>query len=328
MSLFWIFAMVLLIVAFGFAFLPLNRLKEKNGNSTMLVIVLVVPLASVLLYQAFSNFDPKAVESSVGSVEDMVTTLESRLVREGGSTEEWFMLGRSYVSMGRFEEAAPVFARVNEMTNGEDSAVLIAYAESLALSDRASLTGLGAELLNKALTIDPLDARGLWWGGVSAMESGDNELAAQRWQELLKQDPPEALANTVREQLSRIGVQAAPPIQAADDGISVRITVSDELAKQVSPGMVLYLFARDPGAAGPPLAVVRHVASDLPLAVQLTQSNVMLATTVLADHAELQLVARISRSGNPGAQPGDFFGEVLYRTGSGTVDLVIDEVVP
>ena len=244
MSLFWIFAMVLLIVAFGFAFLPLNRLKEKNGNSTMLVIVLVVPLASVLLYQAFSNFDPKAVESSVGSVEDMVTTLESRLVREGGSTEEWFMLGRSYVSMGRFEEAAPVFARVNEMTNGEDSAVLIAYAESLALSDRASLTGLGAELLNKALTIDPLDARGLWWGGVSAMESGDNELATQRWQELLKQDPPEALANTVREQLSRIGVQAAPPIQAADDGISVRIAVSDELAKQVSPGMVLYLFAR------------------------------------------------------------------------------------
>jgi len=238
------------------------------------------------------------------------------------------MLGRSYVSMGRFEEAAPVFARVNEMTNGEDSAVLIAYAESLALFDRASLTGLGAELLDKALTIDPLDARGLWWGGVSAMESGDDELAAQRWQELLKQDPPEALANTVREQLSRIGVQAAPPIQEAGGGISVRIAVSDELAKQVSPNMVLYLFARDPGAAGPPLAVVRHVAGDLPLAVQLSQSNVMLATTVLADHDELQLVARISRSGNPGAQPGDFFGEVLYRTGSGAVDLVIDEVVP
>jgi cytochrome c-type biogenesis protein CcmH len=238
------------------------------------------------------------------------------------------MLGRSYISMGRFEEAAPVFARVNEMTNGEDSAVLIAYAESLALADRASLAGLGAELLDKALTIDPLDARGLWWGGVSAMESGDNELAAQRWQELLQQDPPEALANTVREQLSRIGVQTVPPIQAAVGDISVAIDISDELARQVSPGMILYLFARDPGAAGPPLAVVRHGAGDLPLTVGLSQSNVMLATTVLADHDELQLVARISRSGNPGAQPGDFFGEIIYYTGSGTVDLMIDQVVP
>ncbi|MCZ6560422.1 MAG: hypothetical protein O6931_06005 [Gammaproteobacteria bacterium] len=328
MSLFWIFAMVLLIVAFGFTFLPLNRLKKKNGNSTMLVIVLVVPLASILFYQAFSNYDPKAVKSSVGSVEDMVATLESRLDREGGSAEEWFMLGRSYVSMGRFEEAAPVFARVNEMTNGEDSAVLIAYAESLALIDRASLTGLGAELLNKALTIDPLDARGLWWGGVSAMERGDNELAAQRWQELLNQDPPEALANTVREQLTRIGIQAAPPVKAVGDGISVRIDISGELAKRVSPDMILYVFARDPGAAGPPLAVVRLAAGDVPLTVELSQSNVMLATTVLAEHDELQLVARISRSGNPGSQPGDFFGEVLYRTGSGEVDLVIGEVVP
>ena len=54
----------------------------------------------------------------------------------------------------------------------------------------------------------------------------------------------------------------------------------------------------------------------------------MLANTVLADHDELQLVARISQSGSPGAQPGDFFGEVLYRTDSGAVDLLIDQVVP
>ena len=100
------------------------------------------------------------------------------------------------------------------------------------------------------------------------------------------------------------------------------------LAQRVNPNMVLFLFARTPGAAGPPLAVVRHVAGELPLSVNLGQDNVMLANTVLADHDELQLVARISQSGSPGAQPGDLFGEVLYRTGSGAVDLLIDQVVP
>ncbi len=329
MSLFWIFATALLLAVLLLAFVPLRRVKEKGARRMMLAIVLIVPLAAILLYQAFSNYDPEAIHASVDPVEEMVAGLESRLAREGGSADEWAMLGRSYVTMGRFQEAVPVYARINEMTNGEDPGVLIAYAESLALSDRASLKQQGAELLDKALAINPMDARGLWWGGVSAMERGDDELATRRWQTLLKLDPPAALAETVREQLSRIGVQAPAATQTQGVSIPVEIEISDELAQQVNPNMVLYLFARTPGeAGGPPLAVVRHVAGDLPLSVELSQQNVMLANTVLADHQELRLVARISKSGSPGAQPGDFFGEVFYRTGTGAVDLLIDQVVP
>lgn len=326
MSLFWIFATALLLAVFVLAFVPLRRVKEKGARWTMLAIVLIVPLAAILLYQAFSNYLPQAAHAVVDPVEDMVARLESRLAREGGDADEWLMLGRSYAIMGRFQDAVEVYARVNEMTNGEDPAIMIAYAESLAYADRESLQHLGAELLDKALAIQPLDSRGLWWGGVSAMQRGDHELATQRWQSLLKLDPPEALAETVREQLSLIGVEIPAATQAAS--IPVEIEISAELAQRVNPNMVLFLFARTPGTAGPPLAVVRHVAGELPLSVNLGQDNVMLATTVLADHDELQLVARISQSGSPGAQPGDFFGEVLYRTGSGAVDLLIDQVVP
>ncbi len=328
MSLFWMFATALLLAAFAFVFLPLSRVKKKGARLTMLGIVLIVPLGVVLLYEAFSNYDPQAAHAGINPVEDMVAGLESRLARESGSVDDWSMLGRSYVAMGRFKDAVPVYARINEMTNGEDPGVLIAYAESLALADRESLQHQGAELLDKALSINPMDARGLWWGGVAAMERGDDVLAAQRWQRLLKLEPPEALAKAVRAQLSRIGVQVPAAAQAQGVRIPVEIEISAELAQRVNPNMVLFLFARAPGRAGPPLAVVRHVAGDLPLSVELSQDNVMLANTVLADHDELQLVARISRSGSPGAQPGDFFGEILYRTGSGAVDLIIDQVVP
>ena len=328
MSLFWIFATALLLAAFVFVFLPLNRLKEKGAQRTMLSIVLIVPLAAISLYGVFSNYDPVGAHVGVDPVVDMVTGLESRLARQGGSADEWSMLGRSYVIMGRFQDAVIAYARVNEMTNGEDPAIMIAYAESLAYADRDSLRNLGAELLDKALALQPLDPRGLWWGGVSAMERGDDELATQRWQSLLKLDPPEALAKTVREQLSLIGVEIPAAAQAQGVNIPVEIEISTELAQRVNPNMVLFLFARTPGTAGPPLAVVRHVAGELPLSVNLGQDNVMLANTVLADHDELQLVARISQSGRPGAQPGDLFGEVLYRTGSGAVDLLIDQVVP
>ena len=328
MSLFWIFAAVMLLVAIVFVFWPLSRVKEKGARRTMLSIVLIAPLGVVLLYQEFSNYDPQAVNAVVDPVDNMVAGLESRLAREGGNADEWFMLGRSYLTMGRYQDAVTVFARINEMTNGEDPGVLIDYAESLALADRESLKRQGAELLDKALSIDPLNTRGLWWGGVSAMERGDDELATRRWQGLLELEPPEELARIVREQLSRIGVQVPEAAQTQDVRIPVEIKISAELARRVNPNMVLFLFARAPGMAGPPLAVVRHIAGDLPLSAELSQNNVMLANTVLADHDELQLVARISRSGSPGAQSGDFFGEINYRTGSGAVDLMIDQIVP
>ncbi|MCH6573565.1 MAG: hypothetical protein IH809_07985, partial [Proteobacteria bacterium] len=311
MSLFWMYATALLLAVFVLVFVPLSRVKEKGARRTMMAIFLIVPLTAILLYQAFSNYDPEATGAGVDPVEDMVAGLESRLARDGGSAAEWSMLGRSYVTMGRFQEAVPVYARVNEMTSGEDPGVLIAYAESLALADRESLKHLGAELLDKALAILPSDTRGLWWGGVSAMERGDDELAAQRWQALLKLDPPEALAKTVREQLSRTGVRIAEEDQVPDIRIPIEIKISEELAQRISPNMILFLFARAPDVGGPPLAVVRHVAGDLPLSVELGQDNVMLPNTVLADHDELRLVARISRSGSPGAQPGDFFGEIF-----------------
>ncbi len=58
MSLFWIFATAFLLAAFVFVFLPLNRVKEKGAQRTMLAIVLIVPLAAISLYGVFSNYDP------------------------------------------------------------------------------------------------------------------------------------------------------------------------------------------------------------------------------------------------------------------------------
>ena len=89
MSLFWIFATALLLAVFVLAFVPLRRVQEKGANWTMLVIVLVVPLAAILLYQAFSNYVPQAAHASVDPVEDMVARLESRLAREGGDANEY-----------------------------------------------------------------------------------------------------------------------------------------------------------------------------------------------------------------------------------------------
>jgi cytochrome c-type biogenesis protein CcmH len=49
----------------------------------------------------------------------------------------------------------------------------------------------------------------------------------------------------------------------------------------------------------------------------------------LSQHKEVVLVARVSKSGNPIAQPGDLEGRVSgVKVGANGVKVVIDKVVP
>ena len=50
---------------------------------------------------------------------------------------------------------------------------------------------------------------------------------------------------------------------------------------------------------------------------------------LLSNHPAVVLLARVSRSGNPIAQPGDLEGRVAgVKVGSANVKLVIDRVLP
>jgi cytochrome c-type biogenesis protein CcmH len=50
---------------------------------------------------------------------------------------------------------------------------------------------------------------------------------------------------------------------------------------------------------------------------------------VLSSHKEVMLVARVSKSGNPIAQPGDLEGKISgVKVGATGVKLVIDQVLP
>ena len=88
---------------------------------------------------------------------------------------------------------------------------------------------------------------------------------------------------------------------------------------------------RDGQNGGPPLAVIRRQASDLPLTLAISDADIMLPGKTLASLASAKLVARIANGGDPIARPGDIYGEAQWvRTGaSGSpVSILIDQVVP
>jgi cytochrome c-type biogenesis protein CcmH len=60
----------------------------------------------------------------------------------------------------------------------------------------------------------------------------------------------------------------------------------------------------------------------------LSDADSMIAGRSLASYPEIAVVARLSRTGQPIEQPGDWFAQTTVRLSEpGTVALVIDEVV-
>jgi cytochrome c-type biogenesis protein CcmH len=108
------------------------------------------------------------------------------------------------------------------------------------------------------------------------------------------------------------------------------VSIAPQIQQQLREPMSLFVLARDPAAGGPPLAVQKHSSTDLPLTVELSERDAMLAGRTISSMPRVQVVARLSKSGTPQAQSGDFFGEAAYDFGkdSGTVNIIIDKIAP
>src|SRR5690606_4292541 len=111
--------------------------------------------------------------------------------------------------------------------------------------------------------------------------------------------------------------------------IEVSVAIAPEIEQQLTQELTLFVLARDP-AGGPPLAVQRHSSTSIPLTVRLTEYDAMVPARTIATVPRVEVVARLSRSGSPQAQSGDYFGSASFEFGktNGTLNIIIDQVVP
>jgi cytochrome c-type biogenesis protein CcmH len=73
-----------------------------------------------------------------------------------------------------------------------------------------------------------------------------------------------------------------------------------------------------------PLAVTRRQARELPVAFTLDDTMSMAPGMKLSDHAQVIIGARVSKSGTPTPQPGDFEGLTApVKVGDTSVVVVI-----
>jgi len=307
--------------------------KTARTGSLAVALVLVVGTAGLYaLHGEPDALDPALVKTPT-TLDEAIVQLERRLADEPGSVEGWVLLGRSRAAQERWDEAVKAFSRAQALLPDEaDLMVELADAQLRAAGD-GRYPPEAVALLERAVQIQPAHQRGLFYLGAHQLQSGNPAEAAAIWERLLplvEASTAAALRPQIDQARAMAGLEPLAPEEPAAAGPSLRVAVQLDpaVADQLAPGDTLYVFARTL-EGGLPVAVKRLPASGFPLEVTLSDADGLMPAQKLSQQARVRLLARVSKSGDAGAAPGDLeAGAVeLDVTDGATATLVVAKVV-
>lgn len=299
--------------------------------------VLVLALATLALYRLVGTpaaIDAPAAADAPQTMEDAVAQLEAELQRHPERADGWQLLARSYEMLERRPEARDAYARALRLDpDNPDLLVQTAQARLFASQDRR-IDAQAVAMLRHALDLQPDHQRARWLFGVWQRQEGRAADAAKTWESLLA-DVDAATARTLRTQVDEARKEAGlPPLPAAErsgtassNAIAVRVALDPAFAARVRlrGDASVFVIARIPDGPPMPVAVERHALQELPATLTLDDDDSPMPTRKLSTLEEVELVARLSASGDAMRRDGDIESKpVRVRLPvDGPVDLVI-----
>ena len=352
MSAFIIVAALMAAIAATVVAVPLMR--DKKNRLVGALAALLVAGAAAGLYPLWSNWDwhapAQAQAIAAPEVAAMMAKLEQHLRDDPNDLAGWLMLGRSYTALQRLDDAVTAYDHAHQLA-GDNAEAALGLGEALSLRAGGEITPPAAQLFEDAITLEPNNPKALLYGGFAAATRGDRALARSRWQALKDLHPPAQIEQMLDARIAELG--AAPPAGAtrtagtappsgtnaspagtsasaegsAPAQVTVNIRIAPALKSRLKPEAPLFVFARDPGSVGPPLAAKRLTSAAIGTQVQLSAADSMMPGRVLVSGRRVSITARVSFSGQPTPAAGDLYGELGYDVGhDGALDLVIDRV--
>lgn len=299
---------------------------KPASTAALTASCLLIPVLAAMIYLQSSNYEWAHAGLEVGedgsppTVEELIGPLRARLEASPDDPRGWMLLGASYVQVERYPEAALAFDRALDLTGGQDMDALMGKAEALILGDPQRLLEDAGDMVERVLSADPANPKGLWYGGLRASAAGQDILAVRRWRTMLEGPVTPEVRAIVEGELNRLGARVETGGTAAAAG-SVEIRLSLGPPASPPPGAVLFIVARIPGQAGPPLAAKRVDGARFPLEVRLGDADAMLPAATISDQGELAITARLSASGQTTRGAGDYEAEAAWLAGQGVVEL-------
>lgn len=330
--------------------------SAKSARVLGLVMLVVVPLLAVVMYLQLGRVDSLSADLAAApsqqnvpginmTMDEAIAKLKAKLDQDPSNAEGWFMLARSYMSMQRYEESINAYRKTIELV-GDDADLLLRYADALVMSRGGRFAGEPADVINKALLINPDHSQGLWLAGMAANEAGNYKQALQHWYKLepllagdvASQAEVRGMIADVEKQLSPQQVkqlqgnkpvaQVATNVAGSAAEITVQVDVDASVKSKINPTDAVFILARAIEGPPMPLAVVRHTAAELPLTVKLNDAMAMMPAMKLSNYSQVRVTAIISKAGTAQLAAGDLFGEVspVKVSANATVKLRVNQV--
>ena len=302
-------------------------------------LALAIPLLSFSMYFWVGTpvgIDP-LLANQVGGDEQisseklqaMSDQLRQRLAENPNNAEGWVMLGRIERALARFDPADEAFKKSLSIAANDD--VRIERAEVLAQKNQGKFEGEPWDIIQSVLKADPEHGNALLLAGSAAFSQGQFQDALKYWDKvrgLLPVSSPDlpALVEAINKARERLNMPAldsdtvvaqapqapaptAKPMQGKTapgaERIAGRVSLDPSLASQVSPQDTVFIYANAADGPRMPLAIVRSTVDKLPYDFVLDDSMAMNPQMKLSHISAVMVRARISRSGNAMAQPGD-----------------------
>jgi cytochrome c-type biogenesis protein CcmH len=301
-------AALLVVATLALVLAPLWR-AQRGLAISLAVLVAGAAIGLYALLGTPAALDP-ALREAPQTIDDAIARLQGELQRNPAQPDGWRLLGRALAEQGKLAESRDAFARAATL-RPDDPEVLAEAAEARAKADpQHRFDPQAVAMLEHALQRDPKHQRSRWFLGIAQRQSGDAAGAAATWEPLLAEVDP-ATAAALRPQLDAArkdaGLPPLPPPATTAAALTVAVKLDPDFASRVRlrGDAQVFVIAREPGGASMPVAVERHAVSELPFTATLDDGDSPMPTRRLSQLREVELVARLSASGNAMPQEGD-----------------------
>ena len=188
------------------------RPRPWGSVAAIAAIAVAVPAGAIGLYlylgspgapgQPFAERGTATADAEAGDREGfraVVGRLAERLLRNPDDLKGWLLLGRTYMTLERYDAAANAFRRA--MGLGDNRAdIAVDYAEALALADGGPITPEVRQIFEGVFAAEPGNTKARYYLGLAKAQQGDVRGALQDWVDLRVLSPPDAPWHPVLEQ--------------------------------------------------------------------------------------------------------------------------------
>ncbi len=292
--------------------------------SLALLVVTLVSVAALYMFWGAGN-EVRATQlleysTSAELTAEEYSELGQRLAqaseRQPDNMEWAFLQGRLLEAEGDFAAAADAYdgllARLSQDQVQDRAAIMTLAVQARFFANNQQPDEQLYQRLLAALELAPQQRKPLGLAGILAYELGDYRNAIGHWRSLWVQLPAGMEAMTIENGIRRAAEVLTEQGETVDlswlvsAGIRVRVDISDEARAAVPAGATVFVLARALDGPPMPLAVQRLVVSQLPADILLDNSMAMTAGASLSSVEQVTVTARVSLSGQPMAQSGDW----------------------